>query len=189
MSRAIPGRRVSGPSHPLADKWSQHEEAYSLTRSSEAELQMNACDTPQGRMHRCSALWPTIITAAMILPLTVWAKAPPATLIRHGRYLVRDVGICADCHTPRGAHGQYIRGEWLRGARLDLAPTHPMAGWQMHSSNLVRLARRWTQAQWIRFLRTGIAPDGKHARPPMPQLRLSYRDALAVTAYLRSLAH
>lgn len=146
-------------------------------------------DTHQCRLHWRSFLRLSIITVAMVLPLTVWAKAPPANLIRHGRYLVRDVAMCADCHTPRGSHGRYIPGKWLRGARLGFAPTHPVAGWPMRSSNLVRLARRWTEDQWIRFLRTGIAPNGKHARAPMPQFRLSYRDALAVAAYLRSLEH
>jgi mono/diheme cytochrome c family protein len=162
---------------------------HGLIRLSGTELRVNACDTPQRRRRWRSTLCRSIIAVGLIVPVTVWAKAPSAALIQRGRYLVRDVGMCADCHTPRGSRGQYIQSEWLRGARLDLAPTHPMPGWQSHSSNLVRLARLWTEAQLIRFLHTGIAPNGKHARPPMPPFRLSSRDARAVAAYLRSLKH
>ncbi|EQD32795.1 Cytochrome c family protein [mine drainage metagenome] len=110
-------------------------------------------------------------------------------MLRHGRYLVRDVGMCADCHTPRDRHGKEIVARWLRGGPLNFKPAHPIPEWARHSSDLIHLARRWTTQQWIRFLRSGIAPNGKPARPPMPDIHLSYYDARAVTAYIRSLKH
>ena len=39
----------------------------------------------------------------------------------------------------------------------------------------------------IRFLETGTNAFGKTPQPPMPQYRLDHDDAMAVTAYLRSL--
>jgi hypothetical protein len=39
----------------------------------------------------------------------------------------------------------------------------------------------------VEFLMTGKLPDGRMARPPMPQFKLKKVDAEAVVAYLRSL--
>ena len=38
----------------------------------------------------------------------------------------------------------------------------------------------------VKFLTTGINPDGEKAMPPMPAFRLNARDARAVALYLRS---
>lgn len=134
-------------------------------------------------LRRCAVM------AVISIPLTAWATAPSTSLLRHGRYLVRDVGMCADCHTPRDRHGKEIVARWLRGGPLNFKPAHPIPEWARHSSDLIHLARRWTTQQWIRFLRSGIAPNGKPARPPMPDIHLSYYDSRAVTAYIRSLKH
>jgi hypothetical protein len=39
----------------------------------------------------------------------------------------------------------------------------------------------------VRFLITGLLPNGQMARPPMPQYRFNELDARAIVAYLRSL--
>ena len=37
--------------------------------------------------------------------------------LERGRYLVQQVGICGDCHTPRDDHGQPVEAKTLQGAR------------------------------------------------------------------------
>lgn len=129
--------------------------------------------------------------ATLALPaLSAEAAKPSAALVRHGSYIVHRVGMCADCHSPRDAHGAFIRGRWLEGARLDFAPSHPMPAWAPESVNLVALAKAWSQTDLVRFLRTGATPKAiPAARPPMPEYRMSAYDARAVAAYLRSLKH
>jgi hypothetical protein len=39
----------------------------------------------------------------------------------------------------------------------------------------------------VKFLTSGINPDGKKAMPPMPAFRLNAQDARAVFLYLKSL--
>jgi hypothetical protein len=41
----------------------------------------------------------------------------------------------------------------------------------------------------IKFLTTGIGPDGEKAHPPMPAFRLNEGDARAIGLYLLSLPH
>ena len=45
-----------------------------------------------------------------------------------------------------------------------------------------------TDQQAVTYMMTGEKPDGTESRPPMPEYRLTREDALAVVAYLRSLA-
>jgi hypothetical protein len=42
-------------------------------------------------------------------------------------------------------------------------------------------------ADAVKFLETGALPNGKTARPPMPQYRFNHNDATAIVAYLKSL--
>ena len=43
-------------------------------------------------------------------------------------------------------------------------------------------------AEAVKFLTTGVDPNGKMARPPMPTYRYDKKDAAAIVVYLRSLA-
>jgi mono/diheme cytochrome c family protein len=112
------------------------------------------------------------------------AAAPP--LIERGRYLVENVGLCADCHTPRTEKGEFDRTRWLVGAALPFAPTVPMP-WVPAAPPIAGLPSM-TDAQAVTFLKTGRRPDGSLPRPPMPEFRLNDEDAQAVVAYLRSVA-
>ena len=106
-------------------------------------------------------------------------------LIARGRYLVEHVGLCADCHSPRNAQGQFVRTAWLKGAPLPFQPTMPMP-WSPAAPAIAGLPTM-TEAQGITFLQTGRRPDGSRPLPPMPEFRLSETDAGAVVAYLKSL--
>jgi cytochrome c553 len=117
-----------------------------------------------------------IVAAAVLggLAATRAGAADTAKLDR-GRYLVENVGMCVNCH-----------GANLHGANLDfLAPGLPPAV-ARHAPRIAGLPQL-TTAQAVHFFETGTLPDGKPARPPMPQIRLHADDAQAVAAYLKSL--
>ena len=109
------------------------------------------------------------------------------TLIRRGKYLVENVALCAECHTPRTDKGGRDRAQWLQGNLLDFKPDHPMPF--AAAAPPIAGMPGFTDAQALKFLETGIDLNGKPARYPMPQYRFSHDDALAVLAYLRSLKH
>jgi mono/diheme cytochrome c family protein len=118
--------------------------------------------------------------------------APPPTpaqksdpVLMRGRYLVENVGLCADCHTPRTEKGQFDRSRWMFGAALPFQPTVPMS-WAPAAPPLAGLPSM-NEAQAMTFLQTGKRPDGSIARPPMPEYRFDAADAQAVVIYLKSL--
>ncbi|HEX6879891.1 MAG TPA: c-type cytochrome [Terriglobales bacterium] len=107
------------------------------------------------------------------------------TKLEHGKYLVNQVGLCADCHSPRDQKGEFIKEKWLEGAPIMFSPSIEIP-WAGTAPPLAGL-EGWTDAEAMKFLTTGIDKDGKNARPPMPPYRFSESDASAVLAYLRSL--
>jgi len=115
------------------------------------------------------------------------AAALPATdaQIQRGKYLVENVAMCADCHTPRDNNGQFDRSQWLQGNLLDIKPDHPMPFAAVAPP--VAGMPGFTDEKALQFLETGIDMTGKPAMWPMPQFRFNHEDAVAVLAYLRSL--
>jgi mono/diheme cytochrome c family protein len=113
------------------------------------------------------------------------AQSAPDAQIQRGKYLVENVAMCADCHTPRDDKGQFDRSQWLQGNLLDFKPDHPMP----FAAVAVPIAGLpgFTDEQAAKFLETGVDVAGKPAMWPMPQFRLNHDDAVAVVAYLRSL--
>ena len=112
------------------------------------------------------------------------SKSNP-TLLR-GKYLVTQIGLCQDCHTPRDQKGAYIQEKWLQGAPIMFNPAVEIP-WAGTAPPLAGLDG-WSDKQIIKFLTTGVDRDGKHPRPPMPPYRFNNADARAVAAYLRSLS-
>jgi mono/diheme cytochrome c family protein len=120
-------------------------------------------------------------------PALVPAQQDPAAW---GKYLVEEVAKCQDCHTPKLPGGEPDRSKWLKGAVLDFQPIEPVKGWHKTSPDLTPAGRLWTK--WgepaiLKFLQTGIAPNGRPADPPMPAYKLRPRDAEAVVAYLKTI--
>ena len=105
--------------------------------------------------------------------------------VARGKYLVTQIGLCQDCHTPRDQKGEYIQSKWLEGAPIGFSPSVEMP-WAGTAPPLAGL-EGWTDPQIMKFLTTGIDRDGKNPRPPMPAYRFNNADAKAVVAYLRSL--
>jgi mono/diheme cytochrome c family protein len=115
------------------------------------------------------------------------AAAAPASNVERGRYLVEQVGMCGDCHTPHDEKGEPIRAKLLQGASLPFKPAVPMPVWADTAPNIAGLPG-WEDPAAVKYLMTGLAHNGSPARPPMPRYRFSQEDAAAVVAYLRSVA-
>jgi mono/diheme cytochrome c family protein len=113
-------------------------------------------------------------------------SADKSAMIAHGEYLVKEIGQCADCHTPMNEMGQFVQEKWLQGTKLTFTSTVPVPGWADTSANIAGLPG-WDHAQAVKFFTTGLAPNGQPARPPMPAYHLNKTDAEAVVAYLESL--
>jgi hypothetical protein len=113
-------------------------------------------------------------------------KATSATMLARGKYLVEQVGLCGDCHTPRNEKGEPIQEQWLQGATLDFKPIVPMPVWADKAPVIAGLPG-WEKEAAIKFLMTGFAYNGLPGRPPMPQYRFNQTDAEAIVAYLKSL--
>jgi len=130
-----------------------------------------------------AALW--VVCLALTLANSAIAASGSSKLER-GKYLVEQVGMCGDCHTPHNEKGEPIQEKTLRGAILPFKPAVPMPVWADKSPNIAGLPG-WEDKDAIRFLMTGIAYNDLPARPPMPQYRFNQEDAAAIMAYLRSL--
>ncbi|HEX7362942.1 MAG TPA: cytochrome c [Bryobacteraceae bacterium] len=129
-----------------------------------------------------ACLWSSLTT-------TVCLAANTAQIDR-GRYLVEEIAKCSDCHTPRLASGQLDRSKWLKGATLDFKPIADVPGWQTASPDVTSTSyiwKNWGKSGVFKLLTTGLAPNGRPARPPMPAFKMKPADARAVIAYLKSL--
>ncbi|SRR5579885_978573 len=115
------------------------------------------------------------------------SKPGDSSRMARGRYLVEEVAICAECHTPANERGEPDRTRWLQGATINFQPVRPNPNWALSSPDIAGLPG-WSDAEAVRFFMTGIDRRGTRARPPMHQYRFSNDDAEAVVAYLKSLS-
>jgi hypothetical protein len=113
------------------------------------------------------------------------AESDHGLLVERGRYLVNNVGMCADCHTPRNERGEFVKELWLQGSPLGITPNAPIP-WAPAAPAIAGL-HGMSDAQAIEFLQTGRRVDGSRPLPPMPEFRFVESDARAVVAYLRTL--
>ncbi|HME34216.1 MAG TPA: c-type cytochrome [Candidatus Sulfotelmatobacter sp.] len=131
------------------------------------------------------------ITAALCLVSTVNGQQKPgsasAAKLARGKYLVVDIGLCGDCHTPHNDKGEPVKEQTLKGATLDFKPVAPVPVWADKAPAIAGLPG-WEDGAAIKFLMTGVAYNGLPRRPPMPQYRFNVQDAQAIVAYLKSLA-
>ncbi|MBI5836955.1 MAG: cytochrome c [Candidatus Eisenbacteria bacterium] len=139
-----------------------------------------------------STLAVSVLAAATVAVIVAVAPAKDAaspTLVKRGAYLVRFAG-CGDCHTPGTFYGAPDMKRALSGSEI---------GWQgpwgvSYARNLTPDAAtglgKWSEADIVRAIRTGIRPDGRLLNPPMPWqgfAGLSDEDAMSIAAYLKSL--
>lgn len=103
------------------------------------------------------------------------------TLIERGRYLAT-AADCLDCHTAPG------------GAPFAGGVAFHLPFGTLYSSNLTPDRQTgiggWTDGEFVRAVRTGVAPGGRHLYPAFPYTAyagMARDDVLAIKAYLFSL--
>jgi mono/diheme cytochrome c family protein len=106
--------------------------------------------------------------------------------VERGRYLVENVAMCEECHTPRDADGNLDESRKLQGAAIWIVPVHPMTNWSMRAPALAGFPG-FTSEQGAQILEKGIGPNGLPIQPPMHVYHMTQADARAIIAYLRSL--
>jgi mono/diheme cytochrome c family protein len=131
------------------------------------------------------------------LSLTSWGnsgpeqKSPTAAAatpgdVERGKYLVNNVAMCSECHTPRDASGNPDNSRYLQGAPIWIVPVHATPNWGMRAPALAGL-EGFTDDQFATILEKGIGPNGLTIRPPMHIYHMNHGDAQAIIAYLKSL--
>lgn len=128
-----------------------------------------------------------IAAAALAMLGACTQPAAPLTgdaLIARGDYLVNNVVLCGDCHTPMTPQGPDLTRRLQGGPNL----TTPMIEipWATEVPAIAGIPGHFTEEQFVAFLQTGVRPDGSTVRPPMPPYRLNEEDARAVAAYIRT---
>ncbi|MET0594054.1 MAG: c-type cytochrome [Polyangiaceae bacterium] len=117
--------------------------------------------------------------------------------VQRGEYLVKSIGACGDCHTPRNLMGQPDTGRFLAGMNgiFQIPGLGPDGGpGVIGTSNLTPDMTTglgsWTDAQIKNAMLNGIDKDGKPLFPIMPYYvlhNMSDADADAIVAYLRTI--
>ncbi len=115
-------------------------------------------------------------------------KSPAAAQspVERGRYLVEDVAMCQECHTPRDSNGELDHSRWLEGAPIWIMPVHSTSNWAMRAPGLAGF-QGFTDEQGEMVLEKGLDPNGLPIQPPMHIYHMNHADAQAIIAYLRSL--
>ena len=106
--------------------------------------------------------------------------------VSRGQYIVEDVAVCGNCHTPRRSDGELDRSRWLAGSPVPYQPSSPTADWPMIVPRIAGLPPASNDGM-ITLLTTGIWITGKPLRDPMPKFHMTRADAEAVLLYLKSL--
>jgi len=106
--------------------------------------------------------------------------------VARGKYIVEDVAMCGQCHTPRDGNGNLEQNHALEGAPVILSPPNPNPNWPLKAPRIGGNPPA-SDEDMVKLLTTGIWTDGKPLRFPMMPFRMNEADARAVVAYLRSM--
>lgn len=105
--------------------------------------------------------------------------------VARGKYLVNNVAMCPQCHTPRDGNGALDARHELEGGPVLFQPANPDPNWPLKEPRIGGNLPA-TDQDMIKLLTTGIWTDGKPLRLPMMPFRMNESDARAVVAYLKS---
>ena len=137
---------------------------------------------------------------SVFLPTWLAAFAPretppptaPTTGLARGEYLVRAVGHCGECHTPRGATYATDNARFLGGS-----PKGPDDNPVPNITPDKDTGLTWSEEQIAEFLETGLKPDGDVVQGLMDEVingtgplggykALTKADRLAIAQYLKA---
>jgi mono/diheme cytochrome c family protein len=114
------------------------------------------------------------------------AQRGPNDSISRGKYIVENVAMCIECHTPRDDNGDLVTSRYLEGAPIPVSqPPYPQMNWALKAPAIAGLIG-YTKEEGVRLLTHGITRDGRVPDPPMPPFRFNRADAEAVVEYLKS---
>ena len=114
------------------------------------------------------------------------ANTAPSGAVDRGKYLVENVAMCEECHTPRDSGGNLDESRRLQGAPIWITPVHRTTNWSMRAPALAGFGE-FTEQQGEDILERGVGPNGLPIQPPMHIYHMTPADAQAVITYLRSL--
>jgi mono/diheme cytochrome c family protein len=106
--------------------------------------------------------------------------------VARGKYLVEQVAMCGECHTPRDASGNLVAERELQGAPTWIAPVHPDSNWAWNAPTLAGWPG-YSEADAVNIFERGIGANGQPIQRPMHIYHMSHEDALSIVAYLKSL--
>ena len=113
--------------------------------------------------------------------------AAPQSSVERGRYLVENVAMCEECHTPRDSSGNLDESRRLQGAQIWIVPVHANPNWANNAPALAGFGG-YSDDQGSDVLEKGVGPNGENIRQPMHIYHMNHADAQAIIAYLRSLS-
>ena len=138
---------------------------------------------------------PPLLMAAVVLG-AAWKFASPefpqrgvedrTSAIARGDYLVHNVAMCVQCHSPRDEHGAIIVTQEFRGAPIPVMHPAWSSEWAARAPNIAGLPG-FTDEQIVALLTRGQGTGRQPPMRPMPPFRMNEQDARAIIAYLRSL--
>ena len=153
----------------------------------------------------------SVLCAGVVLAATAaMAQAPDAAKIARGKYLMT-IGACNDCHSPKIDPQQHPDPKRPFSGRPQTTQAPSQNPGEIHASldltawagpwgvsygaNLTPdpetgLKKRYTEASFIKTLRTGKKPEGEDLQPPMPwelYKVLSDDDIKSMWAYLQTI--
>jgi mono/diheme cytochrome c family protein len=137
--------------------------------------------------------FPLAVAASAFLAVLALPQAKAAAAdaqVERGRYLV-NLGSCIDCHTPGYFFGKPDMKQYLGGSDVGFAipGLGVFVGRNLTPDKETGLGK-WTRAQIVAAITTGIRPDKRELAPIMPwraYAKLKKSDANAIAAYLQSL--
>jgi Cytochrome c len=141
-------------------------------------------------MARAMGVGVFVLAAGLVLSAADWQDRAKESAggdeVSRGKYLVENVAMCGECHTPRNQRGELKYDAWLHGAPIWIRPVTPIPNWADHAPALAGFPS-FTEQEAERVLEKGIGPEGEQLRPPMHIYRMNQADAKAIIAYLKSL--
>lgn len=109
--------------------------------------------------------------------------SPANNVLARGEYLVRVLGHCGECHTPRNFLGVPKSSQYLGGGEIEEGKVPNITPYRL---------KQWSDENLRTFLRTGVTPEGDTTSDAMNEVvvnatsKLSQDDLTAMIAFLRS---